>query len=247
MWNAAVMPRILAAGLLAAASSLLLAQDKTPFSEEQFLRQREEMVRFHLEGRDIRDRRVLEAMKKVLRHRFVPAALRPYAYADSPLPIGEGQTISQPYIVALMTQVAEPRSHHRALEVGTGSGYQAAVLAEVAKEVYTIEIVPSLAQRASQLLQELGYKNVHVRPGDGYRGWPEKAPFDMILVTAAAERIPEPLLEQLAEGGRLVMPVGEEAGFQVLTLVTKKKGQLKKELITGVRFVPMTGEAQRKR
>lgn len=213
-------------------------------SEEDFRHQREEMVRLHLEARDITNDRVLEAMRTVLRHRFVPAKVRQRSYADNPLPIGERQTISQPYIVALMSQVADPKPQDRALEIGTGSGYQAAVLAELVQEVHTIEIVPALAERSKQLLSKLGYENIHFRMGDGYQGWSEKAPFDIVLVTAAAQTIPEPLLEQLAEGGRLVMPVGRTEGVQVLTLVTRKDGKFKRELITSVRFVPMTGKAQ---
>lgn len=183
-------------------------------------------------------------MQEVPRHLFVPERIRPHAYQDHPLPIGEKQTISQPYIVALMTQLAAPKANHRVLEVGTGSGYQAAVLAELVKEVYTIEIVPLLAERSRKVLAELGYTNVHTRQGDGYRGWPEKAPFDLILVTAAPGKIPEPLKEQLAEGGRLVIPVGETWGIQRLMLVTREKGKFEEEVVTSVRFVPMTGEVQ---
>ena len=222
------------------------AQNQSSNPEEVFKQQRQEMVKHQLETRDIHDSRVLEAMRRVPRHRFVPEKVRLHSYRDNPLPIGERQTISQPYIVALMSQTADSRPHHRALEVGTGSGYQAAVLAQLVGDVYTIEIIPALAERSRKLLLELGYDNIHVRQGDGYQGWPEKAPFDIILVTAAAPRIPEPLLEQLAEGGKLVIPVGRTHAPQVLTLVTKKSGKLKKELITGVRFVPMTGEAQRR-
>ncbi|MDA2938641.1 protein-L-isoaspartate(D-aspartate) O-methyltransferase [Acidobacteria bacterium AH-259-A15] len=203
------------------------------------------MVKSQLENRDIVHRRVLQAMKKVPRHLFMPAEVRHYAYIDSPVPIGEGQTISQPYIVALMTQTADPKPHHRVLEIGTGSGYQAAVLAELVREVYTIEIISVLAQRAQKTLSKLDYNNVEVLQADGYQGWPEKAPFDIILVTAAAEAIPQPLIDQLAEGGRLVMPVGKVQGIQTLTLVTKRKGKVRRARITGVRFVPMTGEAQR--
>ncbi len=209
-----------------------------------FEKLRERMVAEQLRARDIRSPRVLEAMGRVPRHEFVPNSAKGLAYEDHPLSIGEGQTISQPYIVALMTQVAEPLAQHRALEVGTGSGYQAAVLAELVAEVYTIEIVPSLAQQASETLQKLGYENVHVRHGDGYAGWPDKAPFDIILVTAAADRIPQPLLDQLADGGRLVMPVGQVGGIQTLTLVIREKDRFKKRQITGVRFVPMTGKVR---
>ena len=232
---------------LLTSSCLPLAQNHSSSPEEDFKRQRREMVRHQLETRDIRNPRILEVMRRVPRHEFVPEENRPYSYTDSPLPIGEKQTISQPYIVALMSQTANPQPHHRALEIGTGSGYQAAVLGELVQDVYTIEIIPALAERSRKRLSELGYDNIHLRQGDGYRGWPEKAPFDIILVTAAARRIPDPLLEQLAEGGRLVMPVGSIRGAQVLTLVTKKDGKLRRDRITGVRFVPMTGEAQRQK
>ncbi len=207
---------------------------------------RQSMVVHQLASRDIDDQRVLEAMRRIPRHLFVPPEMRAFAYQDSPLPIGLNQTISQPYIVALMTQLALPRKDDKALEVGTGSGYQAAVLSRLVSEVYTIEIIPELAERAGAILKELAYENVHVREGDGYRGWPEKAPFDIVLVTAAADVIPEPLIEQLAEGGRLIMPVGEIGGIQVLTRLTKKEGRIEKEQISGVRFVPMTGEVQKR-
>lgn len=241
------LPLSLALLILLSVSCLPRAQNPASSGEEDFRRQREEMVRFDLEGRDIRNRGVLEAMRKVPRHRFVPAEVRQYSYRDSPVPIGEDQTISQPYIVALMTQLVEPKPEHRALEIGTGSGYQAAVLGELVKEVFTIEIIPPLAERARTLLSELNYRNVHVRQGDGYRGWPEKAPFDIILITAAAEKVPGPLLEQLGEGGRLVMPLGAAYGPQELIRITRKDGKLETERITGVRFVPMTGEIQERR
>lgn len=209
-----------------------------------YSRLRREMVASQLRSRDIWDRRVLEAMGKVPRHEFVPRAVKNYAYEDHPLPIGLEQTISQPYIVALMTQLADPRKEARALEIGTGSGYQAAVLAELVDQVYTIEIVPELARRAAAVLQRLGYENVQARAGDGYQGWPEAAPFDVILVTAAAGRIPEPLQEQLAEGGRLVIPVGEPGTVQKLLLLTKEEGRIRRQDVLAVRFVPMTGKIQ---
>lgn len=205
-----------------------------------------DMVRLQIEGRGIRDVRVLQAMLRVERHQFVPFALKELAYSDRPLPIGEGQTISQPYIVALMTELLKLRGDEKILEVGTGSGYQAAVLAEIAREVYTIEILPSLALSAKKRLKELGYQNVFVQEGDGYLGWPAKAPFDGIIVTAAPEDIPKPLLDQLEMGGRMVIPVGEFPD-QVLYLVRKTKEGIKKEEIIPVRFVPMTGEAQEAR
>jgi len=216
-------------------------------TQEEFAQQREQMVETQLKSRDIQSERVLEAMKKVPRHLFMPESVRQYAYIDSPVPIGQEQTISQPYIVGLMTQTVDPKPGDRALEVGTGSGYQAAVLGELVQEVYTIEIILDLAERASKTLSELGYDNVEVRQGDGYQGWPEKAPFDIILVTAAPEIIPQPLIDQLAEGGRLVVPVGPQGEIQTLTLVTKEKGEVQRTHLTGVRFVPMTGEVQQVR
>ena len=206
---------------------------------------RRRMVEDQLAARGISDARVLAAMGKVPRHELVPKDVRSQAYADAPLPIGEGQTISQPYIVAFMTEQLGLKGGERVLEVGTGSGYQAAVLAELGAEVYTIEIVPALARRARADLERLGYRSVFVREGDGYRGWPEKAPFDAIIVTAAPPEVPAPLLEQLKPGGRLVLPVGET--FQELLLVTKDKGGVQKRRLLPVRFVPMTGEAQKKR
>lgn len=216
-------------------------------TQEDFAQQREQMVETQLESRDIQSERVLEAMKKVPRHLFMPESVRQYAYIDSPVPIDQGQTISQPYIVGLMTQTVDPKPGDRALEVGTGSGYQAAVLGELVQEVYTIEIIPDLAERAGKTLSDLGYDNVEVRQGDGYQGWPEKAPFDIILITAAPEEIPQPLIDQLDEGGRLVVPVGPQGEIQTLTLVTKIKGEVKRTYVTDVRFVPMTGEVQQLR
>ncbi|MCZ6877822.1 MAG: protein-L-isoaspartate(D-aspartate) O-methyltransferase [Acidobacteria bacterium] len=220
-------------------------QDGSPVTEPGPSQQREEMVESQLKGRGIANELVLEAMRKVPRHLFMPPEVRQYAYIDSPVPIGAEQTISQPYIVALMTQIVDPKPQDRALEVGTGSGYQAAVLSELVREVFTIEIIPALAQRAGKALSELGYDGVEVRQGDGYQGWPEKAPFDIILITAAPEEIPQPLIDQLAEGGRLVVPLGPAGDIQTLTLLTKVKGQITRTSITSVRFVPMTGEAQR--
>jgi protein-L-isoaspartate(D-aspartate) O-methyltransferase len=202
------------------------------------------MVDVDLLGRDIRDPRVLAAMLKVPRHQFVTADFQGQAYADAPLPIGKDQTISQPYIVALMTQAARLRPTDRVLEIGTGSGYQAAVLAEIVKEVYTIEIIESLADDSRDRLQRLGYDNVTVKHGDGYRGWEEFAPFDAILLTAAAPKIPKPLMDQLKEGGRMILPL-EGIFFQNLIRMTKDRGQLKREEITGVRFVPMTGTVRK--
>ena len=219
---------------------------KRPPAEDQNTpeaKARRRMVDEQLRSRDITDSRVLEVMGRVGRHRFVPEGIRAQAYADHPLPIGLDQTISQPYIVALMTQLARPKPTDRALDVGTGSGYQAAVLAELCKEVYSIEILKPLADGARTRLEELGYDNITVRCGDGYQGWPDKAPFDVILVAAAPDHVPKPLIEQLAPGGRLVIPVG--SFYQELLLVEKQKdGSVRQESVIPVRFVPMTGKAQ---
>ena len=209
--------------------------------KDPFAKLRRQMVAVQLAGRDIRDEEVLRVMMRVQRHLFVGEKWREYAYADHPLPIGEDQTISQPYIVAYMTQALQLEAGERVLEVGTGSGYQAAVLGELAAEVYTIEIVSVLARRSKALLAELGYENVHVREGDGYRGWPEQAPFDAVMVTAAPDHLPEPLLEQLKMGGRLVLPVGDS--YQELLRLTKTAEGVRVDTLLPVRFVPMTGEA----
>lgn len=202
------------------------------------------MVDEQLRGRDITDAGVLDAMSRVPRHLFVPESLSELAYADRPLPIGQQQTISQPYIVALMTQLSGVQAGEKALDVGTGSGYQAAVLAELVEHVYSIEIVEPLADEARQRLARLGYQNIEVRHGDGYRGWPQHAPFDVIIVAAAADHVPQPLIEQLAPRGRLVMPVGKF--FQSLIVIEKQAdGTLRRESVAPVAFVPMTGEAQR--
>ncbi|MBI4323148.1 MAG: protein-L-isoaspartate(D-aspartate) O-methyltransferase [Candidatus Omnitrophica bacterium] len=186
--------------------------------------------------------RVLEAMRAVPRHRFVPPELQAFAYEDRPLPIGEGQTISQPYIVALMTELADLKPHQKVLEIGTGSGYQAAVLARLTDRVYTIELIDALARRAKHTLLELGLTSIHVQVGDGYLGWPEEAPFDAIIVTAAAPTLPEPLVEQLAVRGRLVIPMGEDE--QELVVFRKKTKGLVREVVIPVRFVPMMGRIQ---
>lgn len=199
------------------------------------------MIERQLRARGISDPQVLRSMATVPREKFVPKELRNNAYDDGPLPIGYGQTISQPYIVALMTEQLQPKPNQRVLEIGTGSGYQAAVLSELVAEVYTIEIVRPLAQRAEALLRELGYKNVHVKAGDGYKGWPEHAPFDAIIVTAAPDHVPPPLVEQLKEGGRMVIPVGK-SGWQDLYLLEKRDGQVKQTSVIPVRFVPLTRE-----
>ena len=200
------------------------------------------MVSRQIEARDVRDPRVLEAMRKVPRHRFVPRSQSAAAYEDHPLPIGHGQTISQPYIVAFMSELAGVKPGDTVLEIGTGSGYQAAVLAEMGVKVYSIEIVEPLAKRSAATLKELGY-DVTVRHGDGYAGWPEHAPFDAVVVTAAPPRIPKPLKEQLKIGGRLVIPVGKY--FQSLVVVTRTEKGFREESVLPVRFVPMTGKAQK--
>ena len=219
----------------------------TPAGEEDhFVAERRRMVKEQLSssGYGITNARVLAAMGKVPRHRFVPEELRHRAYDDGPLPIGHGQTISQPFIVAFMTEQLDPKPADRVLEIGTGSGYQAAVLAELAGEVYTIEIIEALAQRAEADLKRPGCTNIHVRAGDGCQGWPEAAPFDAIIVTCAPEKVPPPLVEQLKDGGRMIIPVGP-MGDQELVLLRKQGEQLKKHAVLPVRFVPMTGGAQR--
>ena len=210
---------------------------------DQRTEHRAAMVTRQLAGRDIRDERVLDAMRQVPRHLFIPKNRRGAAYEDHPVPIGLKQTISQPYIVAYMTQILELKETDRVLEIGTGSGYQAAILGELVRDVYTIEILPELGQRSSRVLTRLGYKNIHVRVGDGYKGWPEKAPFDAIIVTAAPPRLPQPLVDQLKVGGRMIIPVGNDS--QELVFIRRTENGLKKENVLPVAFVPMTGEAQR--
>jgi len=210
-----------------------------------FAAQRQQMVDQQLKGRGIQDKRVLAAMAKVPREEFIPVDVRANAYEDGPLPIGYDQTISQPYIVAFMTEQLRPKSSDRVLEIGSGSGYQAAVLAELVADVYTIDIIEPLAKTAEATLQRLGYKNVHAKVGDGYKGWLEEAPFDAIIVTCAPEKVPQPLVDQLRDGGRMVIPVGERFAQQ-LYLLEKKNGQLKESATLPVRFVPMLREGQRK-
>lgn len=212
----------------------------------RFTSARKLMVEQQLLGRDITNARVLAVMGKVPRHEFVPPKFRHSAYADCPLPIGYEQTISQPYVVAFMTEKLEPAPTDRVLEVGTGSGYQAAVLGELVKEVYTIEIVAPLARRAEADLARLGYTNIHVLAGDGYQGWPEAAPFDAIMVTCAPEAVPPPLVAQLKDGGRMIIPVGPMEQQQ-LVLLRKAGDRLEKHAVLPVRFVPMTGEVRRER
>lgn len=201
---------------------------------------REMMVERQIKARGISDEATLKAMAVVERHRFVDGRISDRAYEDRPLPIGHGQTISQPYIVAFMTEIVQPKPEHRVLEIGAGSGYQAAVLAEIVEKVYTVEIVRPLAEAAGKLMETLGYDNVEVRFGDGYYGWPEKAPFDSIVVTAAAEYIPPPLIEQLKDGGRMIIPVGSPLRTQQLMLVEKKNGTVQTRSLMPVRFVPFT-------
>jgi protein-L-isoaspartate(D-aspartate) O-methyltransferase len=201
---------------------------------------RERMVREHIASREVRNPAVLRVMRETPRHLFVPERLRSQAYEDHPLPIGFDATISQPYIVALMTELLEPKKEHRVLEIGTGSGYQAAVLAQLAGEVYSIELVPELARSAAATLTGLGYRNVRVKAGDGYKGWPEAAPFDRIILTAAPPAVPRALTDQLAAGGRLVAPVGASVMVQELVVIDKRAdGSLKRRSEGGVRFVPM--------
>ena len=206
---------------------------------------RERMVNRQIKARGVTDKRVLDAMRSVPRHLFVPPDFAPKAYDDGPLPIGWGQTISQPYIVALMTDLADLEPGDKVLEIGTGSGYQAAVLAQIVDEVYSIEILGELAASAAARLDSLGYANITVREGDGYRGWPEHAPFDAIVVTAAPGHVPEPLVEQLAVGGKLIIPVG--SGLQELMEITRTEEGIVERRVIPVRFVPMTGEAQESR
>ena len=210
------------------------------FAQVDYAEMRQQMVFSQLKARDIYHSATLRAMTNVPRHLFVPEDLRLYSYGDHPLSIGHGQTISQPYMVAYMTQAIRPKKEFKVLEIGTGSGYQAAVLAEIVDSVYTIEIVDPLAQQAKNRLKNLGYSNVYVRSGDGYNGWPEAAPFDAIIVTAGAEDIPLPLLEQLKEGGRMVLPLGPHNSIRQLVRLTKRKSGLKTESLMAVRFVPFT-------
>jgi protein-L-isoaspartate(D-aspartate) O-methyltransferase len=222
----------------AAAFAMMLTFQTTAADEARLRGEREAMVRQQIAARGVQDAGVLAAMREVPRHRFVPEHVRGLSYADRPLPIGDGQTISQPYIVAYMTEVLGVSRTHNVLEIGTGSGYQAAVLSRVARTVYTIEIVPELARRATATLKALGYDNVVVREGDGYAGWPEQAPFDRIMVTAAPQAVPQPLIDQLATGGRMVIPVG--GSEQWITIVEKTPRGVVQRRTIEVRFVPFT-------
>lgn len=218
-------------------------QSATAISDEELQRMRQQMVNRQIIARGVKDPLVLDAMANVKRHEFVLPGQEAEAYEDGPLPIGEGQTISQPYIVALMTELAHVNKDSRVLEVGTGSGYQAAILSFVCARVYSIEIIEKLGLAAKKKLSDLGYDNVEVRIGDGYQGWPEAAPFDAILVTAAPDHVPKPLLDQLKVGGKLVIPVGDY--YQELEVITKKATGIDREKVIPVRFVPMTGEAEK--
>ena len=226
---------IFLAGLITCGKS---GGDENP---QSFEKQRARMVDEQIEARGISDEKVLKAMRKVPRHLFVPEAYRNRAYGDSPLPIGEGQTISQPYIVAFMSEQLSLKRDEKVLEIGTGSGYQAAILGELCDSVFTIEIFESLGNKAKKTLDELGYDNVMVKIGDGYKGWEEHAPFDAIIVTCSPSHVPQPLQEQLAEGGRMIIPVGERFA-QKLVLLRKKDGKISKESVLPVRFVPMIDE-----
>lgn len=221
-----------------------LAKTQSGPEEARFVQARQSMVQQDLRARDIQDERVLAVLGHIPRQRFVPATRQEEAFSDAALQIGHDQTISRPYIVALMTQLVRPSSSDRVLDIGTGSGYQAAVLSELCREVYSIEIIRPLADEARTRLKRLGYKNIEVRCGDGYRGWPEHAPFDVIVVAAAPDHIPQALVEQLAPGGRLVIPVGERS--QELLLIEKDaQGAITRHEVLPVRFVPMTGEAEK--
>jgi len=236
--------RIVAQYLLFAAIATTGCGQQAPTAAD-LAAQRQRMVEQQLKPRGIKEERVLAAMAKVPREEFIPVDVRVDAYEDGPLPIGYDQTISQPYVVAFMTEQLRPKSSDRVLEIGSGSGYQAAILAELVTDVYTIDIVEPLAKTAEATLQRLGYKNVHIKVGDGYKGWPEEAPFDAIIVTCAPEKVPQPLVDQLEEGGRMVIPVGERFAQQ-LHLFEKKNGQLKESVTLPVRFVPMLRSKEEK-
>lgn len=248
-----ILPVILTIATLCSGDAIAMSPNQPPddshwaAARERLVAQIQQEVRATrgYTGLDALDPQVLAAIGRVPRERFVPLAMRQHAYRDSPLPIGGGQTISQPYIVALMSHLLDlPPDGGRVYELGTGSGYQAAVLAEMGAEVYSVEIVPELTERAADTLAALGYENVHVRAGDGYRGWPEAAPFDAIIVTAAGPAIPDPLVDQLKVGGRLVMPLGPTQHSQDLIVLTKQEdGQLRRREVLPVRFVPITGDS----
>jgi protein-L-isoaspartate(D-aspartate) O-methyltransferase len=245
----ALLPSVLLAMSLVggAAGGRVAAAERDAVQPDSYLQARREMVASQLRARGIANERVLSAMERVPRHEFVPDLIRGLAYTDRPLPIGHDQTISQPFIVAFMTEALKPMPTDRVLEIGTGSGYQAAVLAELVARVYTIEIVAPLGERARADLARLKVDNVQVRIGDGYEGWPEHAPFDAIIVTCSPERVPAPLVAQLRDGGRMIIPVGESPGAQSLYLLEKRGGKVEQRAVLPVRFVPMTGRAQERR
>lgn len=228
--------------LIASGLGITLLGMISVFDQEDYAAKRENMVRQQIQAQGIYDKATLEAMRRVPRHMFVPAEMKPHAYRDMPLPIGYSQTISQPYMVAYMTQAIKPAKGMKVLEIGTGSGYQAAVLAEIVDSVFTIEIVEPLGKQAAALLKRLGYGNVRVKIGDGFAGWPEHAPYDAIVVTAAAGEIPPPLIAQLKEGGSIVIPVGSPGSIQTLVLSTKTKGKMVEKSLLPVRFVPFVRE-----
>jgi protein-L-isoaspartate(D-aspartate) O-methyltransferase len=238
-----LMLRLVKTVLLILPAAFIVSPTACSDGTDPFASAHREMIERQLKRRDISDPAVLQAMADVPRHRFVSPALQSQAYADGPLPIGHGQTISQPYIVAFMTQLLELTNKDKVFEIGTGCGYQAAVLARLAKQVYTIEIVEPLADEARKLLAELGYENIFIKAGDGFDGWPEKAPFDKIILTCAVREFPPALIAQLAEGGRIIAPLGPPGYAQELVLATKKNGRLQSKKVLPVRFVPMTGKA----
>ncbi|MEK6539220.1 MAG: protein-L-isoaspartate(D-aspartate) O-methyltransferase [Deltaproteobacteria bacterium] len=227
--------------------TVILILQTAVHAEDIYKQRRQLMVEKDIKARGISDAKVLQAMGKVPRHLLVDEYIRDRVYEDYPLPIGEGQTISQPYVVALMTESLKLKPGDKVLEIGTGSGYQAVILAEIVKDVYTIEIRRGLAEKAEKRLNELGYKNIRIKYGDGYFGWEEQAPFDAIIITASANHIPPPLIKQLKEGGRLIIPLGSTVYYQTLTLATKIKGDLDLEQITSVAFVPMVGEIEKRK
>jgi len=237
------MLRLVKSVLIILPAAFIISPTACSQDEQAFADARRQMIEHDLKARDISDPAVLQAMNEVPRHLFVPTALQPLAYADRPLPIGNGQTISQPYIVAFMTQLLEITPKDRVLEIGTGCGYQAAVLARLAKNVYTMEIIEPLALDAQKLLAELGYKNIFVMAGDGFDGWPEHAPFDKIILSCAVKEFPPALIAQLAEGGRIIAPLNSTRFAQNLVLATKVNGQIKSKEVLPVRFVPMTRKA----
>ncbi len=224
---------------------MLVSQLSCSQNSDPFFALRNRMVETQIKARGISDEKVLQAFRNVERHKFVLPQYIPHAYADSPLPIDEGQTISQPYIVAFMTDALDLQRTDKVLEIGTGSGYQAAILAELCDSVFTIEIFEKLGKKARELFDELGYENIYTKIGDGFKGWPEHAPFDAIIVTAAPSDIPEPLKMQLAEGGRMIIPVGGDA-VQELVLLKKRKGKLREESVLPVRFVPLIDQYGKK-